>query len=127
MMCPDNSAIDHVGGGIAFHHLGERFEHRIEHRRRDPSPVSAEDAVPLAIFIGQMTPLRPGPGHPHHAFEIAPIVLRRTASSTPLCWQKWPYQCPFLIRNPNPLAQCCLQKTALNQWPSPASSFVHEA
>lgn len=127
MMCPDNGAIDHVGGGIAFHHLGERFEQRIEHPRRDPSSVSAEDAVPLAIFIRQMTPLRPGSGHPHHAFEIALIILRRTAPSTPLCWQQRPDQCPFLVRYPNPLAQRCLQKTALNQRPSLASSFVHEA
>ena len=34
---------------------------------------------------------------------------------------------PFFIRNADTLAQGCLQKPALNQGPSPQSSFVHEA
>ncbi|WP_210211116.1 hypothetical protein, partial [Borborobacter arsenicus] len=35
-------------------------------------------------------------------------------------------QCPFLVRQPNPFAQSCLQMEALNQNRIPQSTFVHE-
>ena len=54
------------------------------------------------------------------------VVLRRTAATTPLRWQQRPDHFPLFVRNANPLAQGCLQKPALNQGPSPQSSFVHE-
>jgi hypothetical protein len=40
--------------------------------------------------------------------------------------QQQPDHFPFCVCNANPLAQDCLQKTALNQNPNPQSSFVHE-
>ena len=126
MMCPDHSAIDHVGGGIAPCQLGQRLEHGIEHAGRDPSSIATEHAVPLAILVGQMPPLRAGPRDPHHAFEIGAIILRRAASTTMLRRQQRPDHFPLFVRNANPLAQGCLQKSALNQGPSPQSSFVHE-
>ena len=110
MMCPDHGAIDHVGGAIATCHFRESFEHRIEYSGLDPSPVAPEHAVPLAIFIGEVTPLGTRPRHPHHAFKVSPVVLGRTAPSASLRWQQRADQCPFFIRNPNPLAQLCLPK-----------------
>ena len=126
MMCPDYRAIDHVGGGIASRQFGQRLEHRIEHAGRDPSAVASEDAVPLAILVRQVPPLRARPRDPHHAFEIGAVILRRAASTTMLRRQKRPDHFPFLVCNSDPLAQRCLQKTALNQGPSPQSSFVHK-
>jgi hypothetical protein len=41
--------------------------------------------------------------------------------------QQWTDQRPLFIRYPNPLAQGCLQKAALNQPTSLRSSFVHDA
>jgi hypothetical protein len=82
MMCPDHGAVDHVGGGISFHHFRQRFEHRVEHAGRHPSSITPENAVPLAIFIGQVSPLRSRSGNPHHALEIPPIILRRSATAT---------------------------------------------
>ncbi len=84
MMCPDHGAVDHVGGGVSLRQFRQRFEHRVEHAGLDPSSVAAEDAVPLAIFVGQLTPLRARPRHPHHAFKIQPVILRRTAAPTSL-------------------------------------------
>ena len=124
MMCPDDGAVDPIGGAIALGHLRERFKHRVEHARLDPSSISPEDAVPLAIFIGQVPPLRACPGHPHHAFEIAPVILCRPASA--LRWQQRTNYRPFLIRHTNPRAQVRLQKTALNQRTRLTSSFVHD-
>lgn len=126
MMCPDHGAIDHVGGGIAPRQLGQRFEHGIEHTGRDPSSIAPEHAVPLTIFVGQVPPLRAGPRDPHHAFKIGAVILRRATSATPLRRQQRPDHFPFLVCNADPLAQRCLQKPALNQAPSPQSSFVHE-
>jgi hypothetical protein len=54
MMCPDHSAIDHVGGGIAPCQLGQRLEHGIKHAGRDPSSIAPENAVPLAILVRQV-------------------------------------------------------------------------
>ncbi len=126
MMCPDHCAIDHVGGGIASRQLGQRLEHGIEHAGRDPSSIAPEHAVPLAIFVRQVSPLRSGSRDPHHAFKIGAIILRWPASATMLRRQQRPDHFPFLVCNANPLAQGCLQKSALNQGPSPQSSFVHE-
>lgn len=124
MMCPDHGAVDHVCGGVALYQFGQRFEHRVEHAGRDPAPVSAENAVPLAIFIRQMTLLRTRAGNPHHTFEIQPVVLRRAATATTLRRQQRADDRPFVVRQTNPLAQRCLQKSALNQSASPLSTFV---
>ncbi len=126
MMCPDHRAIDHVGGCIAPRQLAQRLEHGIEHAGRDPASIAPEHAVPLAVLIGQMPPLRAGPGDPHHAFEIGAVILCRAASTTMFRRQKRPDHFPFFVCNADPLAQGCLQKPALNQRPSPQSSFVHE-
>jgi hypothetical protein len=127
MMCPDHGAIDHVGGCIPPRQLGQRLEHGIEHAGRNPSPVAPEHAVPFAIFVRQMPPLRTGPGDPHHTFEIGAVILCRSAATSAFRRQERPDHFPFFVRNPNPLAQGRLQKPALNQGPSPQSSFVHEA
>jgi hypothetical protein len=115
MMCPDNGAIDHVGASIPLDQFGQRFEHSLEHTGLDPSPISAKDAVPFAVFVGQMPPLRSGARHPHHALEIPSIVLSRTASAPSFSRQKRTDQRPFLVRQSNPFAQGCLQMEALNQ------------
>ena len=126
MMCPDNGAVDHVGASIPFDHLRQRFEHRLEHAGLEPPSVTAENAVPLAVFVRQVSPLRSGARHPHHAFEIEPIVLCRTAPATSFSRQKRADQCPFLVRQTNPFAQGCLQMEALNQNRISQSTFVHE-
>lgn len=126
MMCPDHGAIDHVGGCVAPRQFRQRLEHGIEHAGRDPSSVPPEHAVPLAILVRQVSPLRSGSRDPHHAFEIAAVILRRTASTTIFRRQQRPDHFPLFVRNANTLAQGCLQKPALNQRPSPQSSFVHE-
>ena len=110
MMCPDNGAIDHVGRGISLHQTGKRFEHCVEHAGLDPSSVAAEDAVPFAIFVGQVPPLRPCPRHPHHAIVVKPVVLCRTATPASFRGQQWPDQCPLIVRYANSLAQDCLPK-----------------
>lgn len=125
-MCPDRRAIDHVSGGVVSRQFGQRLEHGIEHGGRNPSSITPEDAVPLAILIWQVTPLRSGPRDPHHTFEIGAIILCRLASAIMLRRQQQPDHFPFFVRNTDPLAQGRLQKPALNQRPSPQSSFVHE-
>jgi len=54
------------------------------------------------------------------------VILCRAASTTMFRRQKRPDHFPFFVCNADPLAQGCLQKPALNQRPSPQSSFVHE-
>jgi len=126
MMCPDNGAVDHVGASIPIGHPGQRFEHRFEHTGLDPASIAPEDAVPLAVFIRQVSPLCAGARHPHHAFEIASIILCRAASAPSFSRQKRTDQRPFLVRQTNPLAQGSLQMEALNQNSIPQSTFVHE-
>ncbi|MDR7031320.1 hypothetical protein J2X35_000001 [Mesorhizobium sp. BE184] len=58
MMGPDNGAIDHVGASIPLDQFSQRFEHRLEPAGLDPSSVTAEVAVPFAVFVRQMSPLR---------------------------------------------------------------------
>ena len=127
MMCPDHRAIDHVGGSVPSCQFGQRLEHGIEHAGRDPSSVAPEDAVPLAILIRQMSPLRAGARDPHHAFEVTSIILRRSATTSTLRRQQWPDQFPLFVRYSDPFAQGRLQKVALNRRASLRSSFVHEA
>ena len=126
MMCPDNGAVDHVGASITFDQFGQGFEHCLENARLDPAPVAAKDAVPLAIFVRQMSPLRARARHPHHAFEIAPVVLRRAATAPSFGWKERADQRPFFVRQTNPFAQGSLQMEALNQNRIPQSTFVHE-
>ena len=108
-MRPDHRAVDHVGGSLAPCQFGQGLEHSVEHPDRDPSVVTAEDAVPLLILIRQMAPLRTGPREPDHTLEVAPVILRRATTATALRWQQRPDQCPFLGRYANPLAQCRLE------------------
>ena len=126
MMCPDHRAVDHVGGRVAPRQFGQRLEHGIEHAGRDPSSIAPEDAVPLAILVRQVSPLRAGSRNPHHAFKIATVILCRATATTTLRRQKQPDHFPFLVSNADPLAQDCFQKLALNQRPSPQASYVHE-
>ena len=126
MMCPDHRAVDHVGGGIAPCQLAQSLEHGIEHAGRDPSSIAPEHAVPLPILVRQVPPLRARPRNPHHAFKIGTIILGRSAATTMLSRQQRPDHFPFLVCDADPLAQGRPQKTALNQRPSPQSSFVHE-
>ena len=126
MVCPDNCAVDHVGASIPLDHLCQRFEHCVEHAGLHPATISAEDAVPLAVFVRQVSPLRSGARYPHHTLEIEPIVLCRTAPATSFSRQKRADQYPFLVRQTNPFAQGCLQMEALNQNQIPQSTFVHE-
>lgn len=116
MMCPDNGAIDHVGASIPLDQFNQSFKHCFEHTGLDPASISAEDAIPLAVFIRQVSPLRTRTRHhPHHAFEIAPIVLSRAASASLLGGKKRADQRPFLVRQTDPFAQGYLQMKALNQ------------
>lgn len=124
MMCPDHRAVDHVGGCMPPRQFGQCLEHGIEHTGRDPSSITSEHAVPLAILIRQMSPLRAGPRDPHHAFKIGTIILRRAASTTTLRRQQRPDHSPFLVCNADPLAQGRLQKPALNQWIGNASRIA---
>lgn len=98
MMCPDHRAVDHVGGGISARQFSQRLEHRIEHAGRDPSSIAPEDTVPLAILVRQVPPLRTSPGDPHHAFEVASIILRRSAATSALRRQQRSDQFPLVIR-----------------------------
>ena len=98
MVCSDDSAVDHVGASIPLDQFGQRLKHRLEHAGFDPASISAEDAVPLAVFIRQVSPLRPRARHPHHAFEIAPVVLGWAASAPAFGGQKRTEQRPFLVR-----------------------------
>ena len=125
-MCSDNGAVDHVGGGVSLHHFAERFEYRVEYANRNPSPITTKNAVPFAIFVGQVPPLRACPGNPHHTFKIQPIILSRAATATALRRQQRADDLPFRIQKPNTLAQRYLQKSALNQCASLLSTFVHE-
>ncbi len=77
MVRPDDGAVDHVGTSIPFHQFGQCLKHCLENTGLDPASISTKDAVPLAVFIRQMPPLRSCARHPQHAFEITPIVLSR--------------------------------------------------
>ena len=68
MMRPDNCAVDHVGASIPLDQFSQSFKHCFEHAGLDPASISAEDAVPFAVFIRQVSPLRSRTRHPHHAF-----------------------------------------------------------
>ena len=125
-MCPDHGAIDHVGGDVSLDHFRQRFQHRVEHAGRYPAPVAPEHAVPFAIFVRQVAPLRSSAGNPHHALEIQPVVLRGAATPPPFRRQQFPDDRPLVVPQSNPLAQGRLQKTALNQPTSILSTFVHE-
>lgn len=83
-MCPDDGTVDHVGRGVALHHLAEGFEHRVEDPGLDPSSIASENTVPFAILVRQVTPLRACPRHPHHSVEIASVILRRGAPTPEL-------------------------------------------
>src|SRR3546814_3299430 len=103
MMCPDHGAIDHVGSDIAPCQFGQRLENGIEHAGRDPSSIPPEDAVPLAILVRPMPPLRTGPGNPHHALEIAAIILFRAAATAALPRQQPPEPPQLPNRHTDPL------------------------
>lgn len=126
-MRPDNRAVDHIGAGVSFDQLRQALQHGIEDANLHPAPVTAEDAVPFAIIVREMPPLRARPRQPHHAFEVATVVLCRAAAAPALGRQQRPDHRPLLVRKTNPLAQGFLQKEALNQSLSPTSTFVHDA
>jgi len=123
---PAEQVLAYPALAIGAHHqnVGPRAGDR--HAGRDPSSIAPEHTVPLAIFTRQAPPLRAGPRDPDHAFKIRTVILRRAASTAALRRQQWLDHSPVFVRNADPLAPGCLQKPALNQGPSPQSSFVHE-
>ncbi len=126
-MRPDSRAVDHIGAGVSLHHLRQALQHSVEDTNLHPAPVAAENAVPFAIIVRKMPPLSARPRQPHHALEVAPIVLRRAAAPPALGGQQRPDQRPFPVRKTDPFAQGFLQKEALNQSSSLTSTFVHDA
>lgn len=127
MMCPDHGAVDHVGRAVALDQLSKRLEQRLENPGLHPTAITSKYAVPLPVLVRKMPPLRARPSHPEHALEVPPIIVRGPAAPPALSGQQRPDQRPLFLRHSDPLAQGCPQKTALNQPPSSASSFVHEA
>ena len=112
MMRSNRGTIDHVGFAVSLHHFRQCLKHRIEHACLHPAPVATKHAVPFAVLIGKVTPLRPRPRHPHHPLEIAPVILCRATPAPPFGRQQRPNDCPFLVRYPNPLAQHRLPKSS---------------
>ncbi len=128
-MRPDDRRIHHVGASFSLDQLAERFEQRVEDTGLDPAPEAAENAVPLAVFVRQMTPLRSRPSDPQYALKIKPVVLRRPTPSPTFRRKQWSDNRPFLVRHPDPLAQdhTSLQDVALNQTSADLGiPFVHE-
>lgn len=126
-MRPDDRAVDHVGGRVSLNQLRQALQHSVEDTDLHPAPVAAEDAVPFAIIIRKMPPLSARARQPHHALEIAAVILCRAAATPTLGRQQRPDHRPFIVRKTNPFAQGILQKEALNQSSSLTSTFVHEA
>lgn len=77
------------------------------------SQVGLEQPVALALFIGQVPPLRRRPGDPQHALEARPAIARRPTAASPLGVQQRPNRRPLLARRPDPVAPCHPHKTAL--------------
>jgi transposase InsO family protein len=57
-MRPDHCAVDLVGAGFALNGFRKRLQHGIEHAGRYPAPIAPEHAVPLAVPVRQVPPLR---------------------------------------------------------------------
>ena len=127
MMSAHDGAVDHVGRSFSPGDLGQALQHGVEHPALDPAAIAAKDAVPFTVFVGKLTPLRPGSRDPQHPLEIGPVVTRRATASPALGRQQRPDQRPILVRNTDPLTQCRLQKAALNQLRVTSLTFVHVA
>ena len=126
-MRPGDGAVDHVPASIRLGEFAQRLQHRIPDAGERPTPEPLIDAVPFAIFVRQMAPLRSGSCNPQHALEIAPIVVCRAATPTPLRWQQRRDQRPFRVGNPDPFVQhrTSHQDAVLNQTRILLSSFVN--
>ena len=74
-----------------------------------------------------MAPLRARLRHPHHAFEIGPVITGRAATTATLRQEQRPDQRPLIIQNPNSPVQGRLQKTSLNQPIRPTSTLPNPA
>lgn len=83
------------GASIPLDQFGQRFEHRLEHTGFDPSPISAEDAVPFAVFVGQNAAvvlrcapctscLRNSVGRPEQVGIPAPVQQGEADRSAPI-------------------------------------------
>ena len=79
MMCPDDSAIDHLDGGVSAT-ISERFEHQVPKPAQRPASELAVNRVPIAKFRGQVTPRRAGPRDPEHRIKRPAMVPWRAAS-----------------------------------------------
>jgi hypothetical protein len=56
-MRPDDGRIDHVGRSVWFDKLNQCLNERVEHPDLDPSSKAAENAVPFALLVRQVSPL----------------------------------------------------------------------
>lgn len=124
-MRPDDGAVDHVGSSVSGHQFGKGFQHGVEHAGLDPAPIPAKNAVPLAVCVRKISPLRSRPRDPQHALEIPPVILARPPPPTTFRRKQRPNDRPFLVAQSNPFVQdsISLQDESLNQNPSPASIF----
>ena len=104
-MRSDDGAVDHIGRALSLDQLSQALQEGVEDPKLRPAPEPAEHAVPLAVSLRQLSPLRARAGHPQHAFEEAPVVMRRPSPTPALRRQQRSDDCPLFVRHPNPLAQ----------------------
>jgi hypothetical protein len=83
-MRSDDGAVDHVGRAFSLDEFSKAFKERVEDPKLRPAPEPAEHAVPLAVSLRQLPPLRARAGHPQHAFEEASVVVRRPRAAPAL-------------------------------------------
>jgi hypothetical protein len=77
VVCPDDSAIDHLHG-IAAAALGKGFEHQVPQSAGRPAAILPVHRIPVAELVGQIAPGRAGPSDPEHSVQRATVVNRRT-------------------------------------------------
>jgi hypothetical protein len=96
VVCPDDSAIDHLHSGIAAP-LGEGFEHQVPQTTRRPTTVLPMHGVPSPELLGQITPGGAGSGDPEHRIQCPSVVARRTPPQRARLNDEGFEECPLLV------------------------------
>jgi hypothetical protein len=77
MVCPDDSAVDHLHGVLAAT-LGEGFKHQVPQSGGRPTTVLPVYRVPVAEFPRQIAPRCSRSSNPKHRVQRLAVVGRRT-------------------------------------------------
>jgi len=115
VVCPDDSAVDHLQAGLAAATVVEGFEQHFPQTRQRPAPELPVNRRPFAEMLMQIAPGNARPCDPENPIQNKTMVPRTTPTARTTLDHEGLKTGPFLVAHQSP-DQGRLPKASLMMW-----------